>query len=117
MADVHISPITVNQLKKSGYNIVRVTEFLPPKTPDEEIIELARKRKSVIITQDLDFSALIAQSGESLPSVVSLRIGNVKPQIITELLRKIIPQIESELKAGAIISVDEYSFRIRKLPI
>jgi predicted nuclease of predicted toxin-antitoxin system len=73
IADVHLSPITVNQLKINGYKVVRVTDFLPPNSPDDQIIELARKRKSVILTQDLDFSALIAQSGKSLPSVVSLR--------------------------------------------
>ena len=117
IADVHISPFTVNQLKKNGYEISRITEFLPATASDEQIIELARTKKAVIITQDLDFSALIAQSGETTPSVISLRVGNAEPQFISQLLQTIIPQIEKELFEGAIVSVDEIQFRIRKLPV
>ena len=63
LADVHISPITVAELQASGYEIHRVTEVLPAYASDAEIIERARHEESVIVTQDLDFSALIAQSG------------------------------------------------------
>ena len=63
IADIHISPLTVSALKDHGYHIWRVTEFIPANSSDTEIIELARQKNAVIITQDLDFSALVAQSG------------------------------------------------------
>ncbi|MFQ5772522.1 MAG: DUF5615 family PIN-like protein [bacterium] len=71
IADVHISPLTIFQLKKFGFRINRITEFLPATASDDQIIELAQREKAVIISQDLDFSALIAQSGLQKPSIIS----------------------------------------------
>ena len=74
IADVHISPITVSELSDIGYDIQRVTEFLPANTTDEEIIKLSIQKNAVIITQDLDFSNLIILSGLKKPSIISIRI-------------------------------------------
>jgi predicted nuclease of predicted toxin-antitoxin system len=61
IADVHISPLTIERLEKNGYDIQRITEFLSPRAGDEEIINLSIEKNAVIITQDLDFSNLIVQ--------------------------------------------------------
>ena len=58
IADVHISPLTVIALRQKGYNIIRVTEVLSAATTDEEILSFARVENRIILTQDLDFSAL-----------------------------------------------------------
>ena len=55
------------------------------------------------------------QSGLTKPSVISQRVGNVRPNFITTILLKLIPQIPNELAEGSIISVSEKKFRIRKL--
>ncbi|MDO9287769.1 MAG: DUF5615 family PIN-like protein [Thermodesulfovibrionales bacterium] len=117
IADIHISPITIEELKKRGHNIIRITEKLPPTSTDNEIIQLAYQEQAVIITQDLDFSAIIAQSGLNSPSVISLRVANAKPDMITRLLTTVLPRIEVELTEGAIVSIDEKEYRIRKLPV
>jgi len=68
IADIHISPLTVRALQKKGYDIGRITDKLAATATDKEIIQLAHQEKAVIITQDLDFSAIIAQSGHNGPS-------------------------------------------------
>jgi len=117
IADVHISPLTVSELRKSGLQVQRITEFLSATATDEEIIEYAKSNNAVIITQDLDFSALVAQSGELKPSVISLRVQNAKPTVISKLLQSTLPRLSKELIDGAIVSIDEQKFRIRKLPV
>lgn len=117
IADMHISPITVAELQASGYQIRRMTEYLSAYASDIEIVELARREEAIIVTQDLDFSALVAQSGLNGPSVVSLRAGDAKPQVISKILKTALPQIEADLIEGAIVSVEETQFRVRKLPI
>lgn len=59
IADIHISPVTIEDLQRNRYDIQRVTEFLPPNAVDEEIINLSIQQDAIIITQDLDFSNLI----------------------------------------------------------
>ncbi len=117
IADIHISPLTVKALQNKGYDIVRITDKLPAAASDKEIIQLAHQEKAAIITQDLDFSAIIAQSGLNGPSVVSLRVANAKPDIITRILITVLPLIEADLIEGAIISIDEKEYRVKKLPV
>ncbi|RKY00019.1 hypothetical protein DRP77_12285 [Candidatus Poribacteria bacterium] len=117
LADLHISPYTVGLLRKAGYEIVRITELLPPTASDEEIIDLALREEAVIITQDLDFSSLIARRRLQFPSVISLRLTNPRPEVVAEILCRLLPRIEKDLIGGAIVSVDEKGFRIRKLPV
>ncbi|MBI5198043.1 MAG: DUF5615 family PIN-like protein [Nitrospirae bacterium] len=117
LADMHISPLTVQALRKNGYDISRVSEYLPPTASDEEIIDLATRQHAVILTQDLDFSALIAKSGRSGPSLLSLRLGNAAPLRVNQLLLTILPTLIEELEEGSIVSVDDAGIRVRKLPI
>lgn len=117
LVDLHISPKTVEVLRGAGYAISRVSDHLPATSSDEQIVELATRLHSAIVTQDLDFSALIARSGSASPSVLSLRIGNVAHQHVTNLLLDVLPMIQKELEQGAIISVDDFGIRIRPLPV
>lgn len=117
IADIHISPLTVKALQNKGYDVVRITDKLPATASDKEIIQLAHQETAVIITQDLDFSAIIAQRGLNGPSVVSLRVDNAKPGSVSRLLISVLPSIEIELAEGAIVSIDEKEYRVRKLPI
>jgi predicted nuclease of predicted toxin-antitoxin system len=117
LADVHISPVTVAELQKLDFNINRVTDYLSANASDSAIIDLARRKKAVIVTQDLDFSSLIAQSGLKQPSVVSLRVENAKPLFIARLLKSVLPLIQNDLINGSVVSVEENQFRIRRLPI
>ena len=117
IADIHISPLTVRALQNKGYDVVRITDKLPATASDKEIIQLAHQEKAVIITQDLDFSAIIAQGGLEGPSVVSLRVANAKPDIITRILITVLPLIDVDLIEGAIISIDEKEYRVKKLPV
>ena len=117
IADIHISPLTVKALQNKGYDVVRITDKLPATASDKEIIQLAHKEQAVIITQDLDFSAIIAQSGLNGPSVISLRVDNANPDKVSRLLISVLPLIEIELAEGSIVSIDEKEYRVRRLPI
>jgi len=65
---------------------------------------------------DIHISPL-AQSGLNKPSIVSLRVRDAKPHSISTILKTVLPQIEPDLKEGAIVSIEETEYRVRKLPI
>ena len=117
LADIHISPLTVAEIWAIGYEIHRVSDFISASASDAKIIELAILERAAIITQDLDFSALVAQSGLNKPSIVSLRVSDAKPDRISTILKTVLPQIELDLQEGAIVSIEETEYRVRKLPI
>ena len=117
IADMHISPLTVEELRKAGYMITRVTERLPATASDKEIVQLALQTKSAIITQDLDFSAIVAQSGLQGPSILSLRVADAKPHDIATILKTVLPLVDADITEGSLISIGEEEYRIRRLPV
>ena len=117
LADHHISPRTVALLKTDGYDIIRVSDILPQDASDSLILEHARLDGQIVITQDLDYSALLASTGYTRPSVISLRLQNNRPERLASILMKLLPMIEKDLKAGAVVVVEENRFRVRSLPI
>jgi len=72
---------------------------------------------SGLITQDLDFSMLLAVGGLNKPSVINLRLENANPDFVTNRIIKVVSEMIKELEEGVVISVDETSARYRNLPI
>jgi len=117
IADMDISPLTVNRLKERGWEIIRVSDVMDARTSDIEILNYARDHNKVVITHDLDFSELLAIHGFAAPSVINLRIENMFPDFVTHRIIEVVSQLEEELLRGIVVSVDEISARFRHLPI
>ena len=117
LADMNISPMTVKRLKEQGWNIIRIQEVMDSKSKDRDILRYAREHNKVLITQDLDFSFLLAVSGHRKPSVINLRLENAKPEYVATRLADVVSAMEIELEEGVVMTVDETSVRYRNLPI
>lgn len=117
LADMNISPLTVADLRGRGWDIVRVSEVMDKATRDVDLLEYARLRDMVIITQDLDFSMLLAIKGYEKPSLINARLEEAKPEQVTSRIVDTVAELEEELVKGAVVTVDEDSVRYRYLPI
>lgn len=71
----------------------------------------------IVFTHDLDFGALLAVTSANGPSVIQVRTQNVSLESISQLIIKSIIQFQSELREGALISIDREKARARILPI
>src|SRR5207245_7007824 len=76
LADLNIAPRTVSFLRSLGHDVQRVGDVLAPSATDHEIVEYARRDGRSVVTQDLDFSAIVALSGQAAPSLISLRLAS-----------------------------------------
>ena len=117
LADVHIAPRTVHFLQSLGHDVLRVDEILPPTAPDTLIVKTANDTERVILTQDLDFSAIIALSGQTKPSLISLRLSSTRVDWVNTILANLLSQLEEITQAGCIVTVVDHTFRVRLLPI
>ena len=70
-----------------------------------------------MLTQDLDFSALLALSGHHRPSLVTLRLSEADPQVVARKLISAKRELEPKLAEGYAITIEEQAIRFRKLPI
>lgn len=116
LADMNLSPSTVTSLREYGFNIDRVSDILPMNSTDDKILEYAVKNNKIIITQDLDFSAILALRGLSAPTVVTLRLSDTRIDVVTKKIRSTWKQIENYLE-GYAITITDKDIRFKKLPI
>ena len=117
LVDMNLSPLTVAALRSQGWDMLRVSEVLPVDAADLEILEWARRHNRIVVTQDLDFSALVALGGYSQPSLVTLRLSTASPETVTARLLAVIPELEEALESGCAVTVGDASVRLRLLPI
>jgi predicted nuclease of predicted toxin-antitoxin system len=94
-----------------------VTDLLPANASDEAIIEQAAQERRTILTQDLDFSSIIALSGRPAPSLLSLRLNSSKVELVNSVLQSTLPILESDLEQGSIVTVEDQRIRLRRLPL
>jgi predicted nuclease of predicted toxin-antitoxin system len=117
LANMNISPLTVEQLRARGWNITRVSEVMKKESSDIDILIYAQMQNKVVITQDLDFSTLLALRGYTKPSVINLRLENPRPDFVSARIIDVASMMQKELEEGVVITVDETSARYRNLPI
>ncbi len=77
----------------------------------------ARLHDYIVVTNDLDFGAILAATQADGPSVLQMRTEAVSPRSLGDRLTKALERFEKDLLAGALITVDERRERARLLPI
>lgn len=117
LADMHISPRTVEFLRSLGHEVVRVNEILPATASDETIVARAIEENRAVLTQDLDLSATVALAGRSVPSLISLRLSSSRVEYVNTVLQKVLPGLEQDVLAGMMIAVEDQRIRRRPLPV
>jgi predicted nuclease of predicted toxin-antitoxin system len=109
--------VTVAALRAEGLDVVGIWEKLPPLASDPEILDYARREERTILTQDLDFSMLLALSGHDRPSLVTLRLSYTDPRSVADKVLGVVRSLEQKLAEGFAVTIEDRAVRLRKLPI
>jgi predicted nuclease of predicted toxin-antitoxin system len=117
LIDMNLSPTWVDWFKKQGLLAVHWSAIGDPRATDRVILSWARDHAHVLFTHDLDFSAVLASSHASTPSVIQLRAGDPTPDGSGSLILEALTSWETELQQGALVTVDEARGRVRILPL
>lgn len=116
LADAGISPETVAFLAQRGHDVVHVRAIGMARARDRDIVDLARAEARVV-TFDLDFGDILALGVLDRPSVVLLRLSDERPEAVNGHLAAVIAEQHDVLESGALILVEDFRYRLRKLPI
>ena len=117
LADLQISPRKVAYLRTLGHDVLRATDLLPATATDEAIVATAIRERRGILTQDLDFTSIVALSGRAEPSIVSIRLTSPRVPAVNAVLEQTLPALESALRAGALVTIEDSRVRTRSLPV
>lgn len=117
LLDMNLTPNWVGFLQGEGFEAVHWSAVGDPRASDATIMEWARRGGYVVFTHDLDFSALLAATDATGPSVIQVRTQDVLPDAIGSDVVRVLRTHAVAMEQGAIISVDKVTSRVRVLPI
>lgn len=117
LVDMNLSPRWVGVLADGGIGAAHWSTLGAKNAPDVEIMIYAEANGYVVLTHDLDFSAILAATGGEGPSVVQIRADDVSPDAIGKQVIVALRQMAAELEQGALLTVDANRTRLRILPL
>lgn len=117
LVDMNLSPRWAVLLTDAGVEASHWSTLGPANAPDAEIMAFARTNGYVVLTHDLDFSAILAATGGDKPSVVQIRADDISPDMIGKTVINALSQMADELDHGALLTVDPRRTRLRLLPL
>lgn len=117
LIDMNLSPRWTRLLADAGIDAAHWSTLGAANAPDVEIVAFARINGYVVLTHDLDFSAILAATQGDKPSVVQIRSEDVSPKVIGKPVIDALRQMSAELEEGALLTIDPSRTRLRLLPL
>lgn len=117
LADMGLALSSTHALSQHGHDVRHLSEEGLQRLSDPLILEKARREERLVITSDLDFADLLALGAYALPSVILLRLQNQTPASVIPRLLQVLTECREALTTGAIVTVEETRYRLRRLPI
>ena len=117
LIDMNLSPRWVSRLSDAGLEAAHWSTLGRSSAPDAEIMDFARMNGYVVLTHDLDFSAILAATQGEKPSVVQLRAEDISPEAIGSQVVNALRQMTAHLAEGALLTIEPDRTRIRVLPL
>jgi len=113
LADACCDFTIVRALRKAGFRVDAIAEIAPGAS-DDEVMDMAIKGGSVLITEDKDFGQLVYASGHEAVGILLLRPSvSSRERLLHELIQFIHKKGEDLI--GVFVVAQPGRFRIRKL--
>jgi predicted nuclease of predicted toxin-antitoxin system len=117
LLDMNLSPRWLTTIEDAGFEALHWSTCGRGSAADTEIMAFAKANDYVVLTHDLDFSAILAATGGDKPSVVQIRADDLSPDAIGGSVILALQQMTAELDAGALLTVEPGRARLRVLPL
>ncbi len=117
LIDMNLSPRWVDVLVNAGIEAVHWASIGAYNASDSEIMAYAKENDYIVLTHDLDFSAILAATHGEKPSVVQIRADDVSPDVIGKQVIGALQQMSPDLADGALLTINTNRTRIRLLPL
>lgn len=117
LVDMNLSPRWVQLLRDAGWEAAHWSAVGEANATDSEITAYAAANNYVILTHDLDFGAILASTGQSIPSVVQIRAEDVSQEAVGKQTIAALRHLTPQLGAGALVTIESDRTRLRLLPV
>jgi predicted nuclease of predicted toxin-antitoxin system len=116
LVDVNLAFRWASLLTSHGIDAVPWAAVGNPSAPDSEIMAYAADKGYSVLTNDLDFSAILAATGKEKPSVIQIRAADTRPEGLLDTVVQTIHQLCHDIEYGAVVTIDIHKARVHLLP-
>jgi predicted nuclease of predicted toxin-antitoxin system len=117
LVDMNLSPSWVERLARHRFEAVHWSTIGAATASDVEILAWAREHQFAVVTNDLDFSAILAAGAVDGPSVVQIRTQDLLSDTVVSIVARALQAHREDIERGALLSIDEAGTRVRVLPL
>jgi predicted nuclease of predicted toxin-antitoxin system len=117
LVDMNLPPQWIAWLRSSGSEAEHWSAIGQANAPDSEIMAYAAANDYVVVTHDLDFTAILAVTHGKKPSVVQVRSKDVSVKVIGKQIVVALRHVQGEPEAGALLTIEADRTRMRLLPL
>jgi predicted nuclease of predicted toxin-antitoxin system len=117
LLDMNLTPRWAQFLQAAGFETFHWSQIGRADALDEEIMGYAAGHDFVVLTHDLDFSAILAATKGKKPSVIQIRAQNINPEAVGATIIAALRHSAADLEAGALLTIDADRTRLRLLPL
>lgn len=115
VVDMNLSTDWVSALGNASIEAVHWSTIGPQEASDVAIMAWAHANGAVVLTRDLDFAAMLTRQRLASPSVIQLRIDQVRPERHLSLVQRALSLHRHHLEHGAIVTLEDERVRVRVL--
>lgn len=117
LIDMNLPPALAEILTENGIEAVHWVNVGAPDAKDAEIMEYAHDNDYVVVSCDLDFSAILSVTHGTKPSIVQLRTHGLQIEKMAKIIAIALQHHRVEMDSGAIMTIDIRRARVRLLPL
>lgn len=117
LIDMNLSPDWCQALSQFDIEAIHWSTVGEPAAPDKILMAWAKSNGYIVFTHDLDFGSILAATQAEAPSVIQVRVQDTFPKELVNTVVAVLEQFETQLRAGALITIDKSKSRVRILPI
>jgi predicted nuclease of predicted toxin-antitoxin system len=114
LADECVDAGLVSHLRAAEHDVVYMAEVAPA-ADDGRVLIWARAEQRILLTEDKDFGDLVFRRGQTVPSIVLLRVDSTMHALKEVRLDAAISHFGDGL-FGRYVIVEAARFRLRRLP-
>jgi predicted nuclease of predicted toxin-antitoxin system len=113
IVDENVEQYWISLLKQHNYEIISISELFP-QTPDKSVIEIAKKNKGILLTEDKDFGELVFAHGIKGLTVIFIRYDQPQYELIEERVLSAVAEYHNR-EDFFFITITKNHTRIRRI--
>ena len=116
IVDMNLAVRWAKMLTDKNINAIHWNTVGAHSASDEEIMSYARQNGFSVLTNDLDFGAILSSTRASKPSVIQIRSDDTRPETLIDRVVDILLRFSDSIEQGTLITIDSRKARLHILP-